>query len=96
MIHGSKLQCGKQILCLGCSQEKEVMNNSDGCLWQEPPSMYPTNVWLKQHCARTGLQASKGLIPGLLQLVWRDWKEVTTSCAQLRQLVIATNSFLPV
>jgi hypothetical protein len=66
------------------------------CVWQwwvlvirTTLSIPHKNIWLEQQYGRTGLQASKGLIPGLPWLVWRDWNEGTTSCAQLHQLVIA-------
>ncbi len=61
---------GNEYYVFACCQEKEVMNNNDGSLWQEPPSTYSTNIWLEQHHAKRECK-----LPKVSYLVYFDWYE---------------------
>jgi len=61
---------GNEYYVFACCQEKEVVNTNDGCLWQEPRSMYSTNIWLKQHHANRDCKLLK-----VSYLVYFDWYE---------------------
>ncbi len=61
---------GNEYYVFACCQEKEVVNTNDGCSWQEPRSMYSTNIWLKQHHAKRDCKLLK-----ISYLVYFDWYE---------------------